>query len=628
MNLRQLQYFVAVAQEGGFRQGAARLRVAQPALSRQIQGIESELGLQLFDRASRRVALTPAGDAFLRGAVSVLESIARGVRDARLTSAGQLGRCVIAAPIPVLSTGALTRVAEHIAAAHPAIALTIVEADLPEQWRMLREGQADLVIGLQPPPELDGLASEALWHDPVRCVLVREGHRLAARTSVRLDELRDEPFLTLGPAVGAELWANVQHALQDAGISPARVRVVASMNGLRTLVAAGKGWALVSAHYLEHPPTGTAAIEVEGVAVDMERAAVWRADDDRAVLHLVLDVLRNVLGDRGATRSRDEVRETQAADPDPLDLPRALELRHLEYLAAAMDAASIGSAAEQLGIAQPVLSRQLRDLERVIGVELLERGSRGVQPTPAGAILGRDARRVLDELDAARRSAQRAQRAAEGQCVLATISTPLGTQVVASVLGDCARSAPEIDIEILEVPSIKQTEALLAATVDVGFSVALAGAVDASIEREHMLDDPIDCVLLARDHPLARHDRVRIPELASLPFLFSPREAHPAFHDQVMERLRRLDLASPVDLTYNSLHLRWSRAAEGKGWCLGFRSQRHRAPRGTVALGVDGLYVPWGMELLWRRDDGRPMVAQLVTAFRRAAELERRSALV
>jgi hypothetical protein len=91
-----------------------------------------------------------------------------------------------------------------------------------------------------------------------------------------------------------------------------------------------------------------------------------------------------------------------------------------------------------------------------------------------------------------------------------------------------------------------------------------------------------------------------------------------------MQRLERLELCSPINLTFQSLHLRWTRVAEGKGWCLGFRSQRLMPPRGTVAVGVDGLFVPWGMELLWRRGDERPMVLKLVDAFRRAATAERR----
>jgi DNA-binding transcriptional LysR family regulator len=153
--------------------------------------------------------------------------------------------------------------------------------------------------------------------------------------------------------------------------------------------------------------------------------------------------------------------------------------------------------------------------------------------------------------------------------------------------------------------------------------VSSAGEQDPSIVREHMLDDPLDCVLVAADHPLAMRATVRLAELESLPFLFSSRESHPAFHDQVLQRLRRLDLRSPVDVTYQSLHLRWARAAEGKGWCLGFRSQRVHPPKGTVALGVDGLVIPWGMELLWRAGDDRPMVETLVAAFRRAAAVAR-----
>jgi DNA-binding transcriptional LysR family regulator len=227
---------------------------------------------------------------------------------------------------------------------------------------------------------------------------------------------------------------------------------------------------------------------------------------------------------------------------------------------------------------------------------------------------------VARELAEAAQAANRAHRGALGECMLATISTPMGIQVVASVLAECARSDPKLGIEIVELPSISQQTALLSATVDLGFSVVSAGAdQDATIVREHMLDDPLDCVLVPLDHPLAQRDRVRLDELASLPFLFSSRDAHPAFHDQVMQRLQRLGLRSPVDATYVSLHLRWARAAEGKGWCLGFHSQRAHPPKGTSALAVDGLLVPWGMELLWRAGEEREMVATLIAAFRRAA---------
>ena len=625
MNLRQLQYFVAVAEDGGFRQAAARLHVAQPALSRQVQGMEAELGLVLLDRNSRRVTLTPAGEAYLRAVRSVLDNVARSVRRARLASVGHVGRCAIAAPRPALAMGHLSRAAERIAARYPEIELTITEADVPDQWEMLRRGDVDLLVGMRAPPETAGILAEPLWGDTIRCALLPAGHVLAHRASLRLAELQGDAFLAMDPALIPELWAPMERALDRAGIARAQVRTARSMSGVRTLVAAGHGWSLVSASYLEEPPTGTAVVEVDDFSADVAYAAQWRDDDERDVVRLVRDVLRAICVGEPDVTATPTTNDVSAGDGDAFGLPRSLELRHLEYLRAAVESASIGGGAEALGLAQPVLSRQLRDLEQVLGVELLERGRRGVRATAAGAILVCETSRVVADLAEASQAANRAHRGALGQCMLATISTPMGIHVVASVLAECTRTDPLLAIEIVEVPTISQQTALLSATVDLGFSaVSLSAELDASIVREHMLDDPLDCILIARDHPLATRDRVRLAELAALPFLFSSRDTHPAFHDQVMQRLERLELRSPLDVTYQSLHLRWSRAAEGKGWCLGFRSQRAHPPKGTAALGVDGLLVPWGMELLWRAGEDREMVAKLIAAFRRASAVARR----
>jgi DNA-binding transcriptional LysR family regulator len=623
MNLRQLQYFAAVAAEGGFRQAAARLHVAQPALSRQVQAMEGELGLVLLDRGARRVTLTPAGDAYLRSVRAVLDVLANSVRRARLASLGHVGRCVIAAPRAALGLTHLSRTAEQIAARYPEIELTITEADVPDHWEMLRRGDADLLVGVRPPPDMDGIDAEPLWMETVRCALLPASHPLAHRGTLRLAELRDAAYVTVDPTLIPDIWAPIARALERAGIPVAQVRTARSMCGVRTLVAAGHGWSLVSDAYLDQPPTGTSVVPVEDFSASLERAAQRRMDDRSSVVAVVLDVLRNVCA--GTAESPEP--HVIARDSDSQELPRTLELRHLEYLRAAVESASIGGAAESLGIAQPVLSRQLRDLERSVGVELLERGRRGVRPTAAGEILIRETHGVTAALEEAEQAANRAHRGALGECTLATISTPVGIHVVASVLAECTRTEPRLAIESLEVPSISQQTARLSATVDLGNSAVGPGVgqESPSVVREHMLDDPLDCVIISGSHPLAMRERVRLPELAELPFLFSSRDSHPAFHEQVMKHLVRLDLRSSVDTTYQSLHLRWARAAEGKGWCLGFRSQRANPPKGTVALVVDGLTIPWGMELLWRAGEERPTVLALIASFRRAAAVVRRT---
>ena len=622
MNLRQLQYFVAVADDGGFRQAAARLNVAQPALSRQLQGLEAELGLVLLDRNTRRVSLTPAGEAYLRAVRAVLQTVADSVRRARLASLGRVGRCVVAAPRPALAAGHLSRAAERMAELYPEIELAITEADVPDHWELLRRGDVDLLVGVRPPEEVEGVESEPLWTERVSCALLPASHPLADRATVRLADLRAETFLTVEPTLIPDLWGPMQHALERAGVGRSQIRIARSMSGVRTLVAAGNGWSLVSSAYLEQPPTGTVVIELDDFEMALERTAQWRSDDRRSLVGVVRDVLREVCAGE-ASPLLDA--PAPAGEGDAFGLPRALELRHLDYLRSAVECESIGAAAEALGVAQPVLSRQLRDLERAIGAELLERGRRGVRATAAGDLLIRETRGVPADLVEAVQAASRAHRGSLGQCVLATISTPMGIHVVASVLAECTRTEPELGIEIVELPSTSQQGALLSATADLGFSaVSSQGAADPSIVREHMLDDPLDCVLVARDHPLAIRDRVRLAELQPLPFLFHSRDSHPEFHDLVMHRLRRLDLRSPIDATYQSLHLRWARAAEGKGWCLGFRSQRPHPPRGTVAVPVDGLSIPWGMELLWRAGESRAMVLTLIASFRRAAAVARR----
>ncbi|MCY7379790.1 MAG: LysR family transcriptional regulator [Gemmatimonadaceae bacterium] len=620
MNLRQLQYFIAVADWGGFRQAAARLNVAQPALSRQVKSMESELGLLLLDRTSRQVALTPAGTVYLRAVRRVLDDVANGVRRARLASAGQVGRCVIAAQRTAHSPGLLPRAAELIAMRYPEIELTITEADVPDHWDMLRRGEADVVVGPGPVPGIEGIDAEHLWMEAIRCVLVPAGHALAHRASVRLADLAGESFLAIEPSLMPKPWLRLDQALERVGVSRAQVRVVRSMSSVRSLVAAGHGCSLVSDAYLQQPPAGTAVVEIEDLSVEVEIMSHWRATDGASVAHIVRDMLREACHGAIESSAPAMTADAQELEREVVTLPRALELRQLDYLRGALDSASIGEAAGALGIAQPVLSRQLRDLERTIGVALLKRTHRGVSATAAGALLVRETRRVDERLADARQSAHRAYRGAMGECMLATISTPMSMRVVASVLAECTRSDPEISIEVLEVPSISQEPALLSATVDVAFSVLTSMAPrDPSIVREHMLDDPLDCVLVARDHPLSGRPRVRLPELGTLPFLFAARESHPALHDDVMQQLQRLELCSPINGTFQSLHLRWSQVASGRGWCLGFRSQRVHPPSGTVAIAVDGLLVPWGMELLWRASEDRMMVSTLVEAFRRAA---------
>jgi DNA-binding transcriptional LysR family regulator len=96
------------------------------------------------------------------------------------------------------------------------------------------------------------------------------------------------------------------------------------------------------------------------------------------------------------------------------------------------------------------------------------------------------------------------------------------------------------------------------------------------------------------------------------------RSFQPEFYDQIMQALARIGLVPRVETTVNSLQVLWRLAAEGRGWTLGFQSQSGRMPRGTVRRPLAGLMIPWGLQMLWRRDEPKPAVRAVRALLRHA----------
>ena len=197
MELRQLAYFVAVAEERNFTGAAERIPIAQPAISQQIRRLEAELGERLFIRDRRGIKLTPAGQALLPSARAALEA-AEGGRAAVAALSGLLtGRLVLGLvhPLPDRRLPALLGAFRR---AHPRIELTLIEDQTDALLAALAAGELHAaLIGLgrydRPPP---GVQSMLVAQEPV-VVAVHPAHRLAGRGSVPLRALRDEPMVTL-----------------------------------------------------------------------------------------------------------------------------------------------------------------------------------------------------------------------------------------------------------------------------------------------------------------------------------------------------------------------------------------------------------------------------------------------
>lgn len=165
MELRQLRYFVALAEELHFGRAARRVHVSQPPLSQQIRALEEELGARLFDRTSRRVLLTPEGEAFLEDVRGVLRGLEEAVDRVRGVAQGERGRLRVG----FVGSAVSTRFPAGVAAfreRHPAVRLELRESGTLVQRRAIAEGRLDVGLFRNLGETPDDLTTEPFLHPP------------------------------------------------------------------------------------------------------------------------------------------------------------------------------------------------------------------------------------------------------------------------------------------------------------------------------------------------------------------------------------------------------------------------------------------------------------------------------
>jgi DNA-binding transcriptional LysR family regulator len=236
IELRQLRYFVSLAEELHFGRAAAREHIVQSALSQQVQRLERTLGVLLVHRTTRHIELTPAGARFLLEARQILEHVDR---------AAGLAQGLTSTP-PALRVGLLDEgyeaarpVLRALRSRHPELEIHQVQAGVPEQCRMLADGRLDVGIGRScaAPPQI---ASELFRLDPLG-VLVADDHRLARLPVVPVSALAGEPLLLPDESRAPELAEFVGEICRTAGFVPAAHRdTVQNLRAAVDLVASGR----------------------------------------------------------------------------------------------------------------------------------------------------------------------------------------------------------------------------------------------------------------------------------------------------------------------------------------------------------------------------------------------------
>jgi len=299
VELRHLRYVVALASELHFARAAARLHIAQPPLSQQIKALEEELGVRLFARTSRRVALTDAGAAFVAEARRTLASAEQAVEAARRAARAETGRLAIGY-VGSASYELLPAALRAFRSRAPDVQLVLEEMSSNEQSRGVLAGTLDLGFVRRPPPIDRRLAGTVVWREPI-VVAVPRDHLLAARRSIRLRQLDGEPFV-IHPARLRPSWADVAYDLcRGAGFEPNVVQEAVEMASALSLVAAGIGIALVPGAVRAMPRPGVVFLPL-APAPRTELVLVRRDEPPTALIARFLEVVAALRPLRRAAR--------------------------------------------------------------------------------------------------------------------------------------------------------------------------------------------------------------------------------------------------------------------------------------------------------------------------------------
>lgn len=259
MDFRRLNYFIAVAQELNFSRAAERLHISQPPLSQQIQALEAELGVLLFKRSRRAVALTQAGRVFYAHACRIAEHYALARREAQMAHSGVAGRIRLGFTASVPLFPAFPRLLQGFRQAYPHVEVVLRHLTTGEQLEALLQGEIDVGL-LRPSPHLQTpelLHSWDLWHDEL-VVAVATSHPLAGQdmAPMALQALAGEAFVLQPQTLGCGLWERIALLASRAGFTPQIAQESSETATTLALVAANLGVSIVPSTYRSIRPSG------------------------------------------------------------------------------------------------------------------------------------------------------------------------------------------------------------------------------------------------------------------------------------------------------------------------------------------------------------------------------------
>ncbi|MGL5804694.1 MAG: LysR family transcriptional regulator [Xenococcaceae cyanobacterium] len=278
-----------------------------------------------------------------------------------------------------------------------------------------------------------------------------------------------------------------------------------------------------------------------------------------------------------------------------------MEFRQLKYFKAVAEELNFSRAARRLNIAQPPLTRQIRSLERELGVELFYRTNRRVELTEAGNIFLVEAQRILEQIEQSALIAQRASRGEIGKLVVAFEGSS-AYDIVPTSLKTYRERFPNVELVVLGMTTGEQVQALHERQIGVGFVVPPLRGKEKEIAIESVMQEPL-VLALPEHHPLAKQERVKVRSLANEPFIMALHDSGCGLYDRVIAVCRRAGFSPRVRQEVNEMQVMLGFVAADLGIAILSASVRQFQRPGVVYRQLQPASPEVALAIIWRKDE-------------------------
>lgn len=288
MDLRQMRYFIAVAEELSFSRAADRLQMAQPPLSQEIRKLEEELGVTLFHRTKRQVKLSDAGKVFFEGAYRTLSQADATIKATQLANEGMIGQLIIGF---VDSSEVVMTIIKRFRERFPNVHLVLRELTTEQQIQALYK--QEIQVGFTRSIPMSSVLSSEVCMEESLCVAMPENHPLASLPNIPLQLLADESIIMFPRHFGTHLYDLILSYFWRNGVSITIVQEAVQMHTIVNLVAAGMGISVVPSSVEGIKRNGVVYKKLQETTPKVALYTVWRMDESSSIMDHFLNTVRD-----------------------------------------------------------------------------------------------------------------------------------------------------------------------------------------------------------------------------------------------------------------------------------------------------------------------------------------------